>query len=604
MNITELFKIFESVFDTKRCLDYLNKIYGNDKYFSFSKFEKTAYNCADFMKKAGLSDIEMLPVKADGKTKYGDWVIPQAWDAEHAVLKSAGGNFIFANYKETPCSLVMYSASTPKGGLTAEAIIIEEGEYEESNLQGKIFVTSCPVRDIVPLAKEHGAVGIVSDYIPLYEGVRDNLDEIQNVSKWENDFFIPINDTDMFAFSISPKNGKLLRECILKNKKFLLHAEVETKLYDGECYTVSGKIKGEIDDSVCIYGHLYEPGAHDNASGCAVILELAACINDAINKGILPKPKQTLNFIVGYECVGSMAWILAKERNAVCGFVADMVGTDKIDNTHMCIWHAPMSNLSFADAYIDNIIEEYKKYSKDNFIWESKGFSIGTDNILADPYFKAPTPAMIAEPALSYHSSFDTPDRIESDVIFRNGVIIGTYLFGLATAEINDVEQLWKMTVEYINKIENIYFRQEILKKAKQSMIDFCPDFTPVRDGAHDVPYEKFNNTRNRDVVGAVPYNPPDYTGQKAYLIPKRKVAGCLTFRGNPELADAPWQPAWNNRLNLPLFWADGKRNLWEITILSAMETGEYSENEIKSRWEWMTEYFEFLADKGYITLN
>jgi len=366
---------------------------------------------------------------------------------------------------------------------------------------------------------------------------------------------------------------------------------VKTRLYDGECYTVSGKIKGETKDAVCIYAHLYEPGAHDNASGCAVTLELAACISDAVKRGILPKPKRTLNFIAGYECVGSVAWITAKERSAVCGFVADMVGTDKIDNTRMSIWHTPMSNISFADAYINNIIEEYIKYKNINFEWESKKFSIGTDNILGDPYFNMPAPAMIAEPALSYHSSLDTPERIEKGVVFRNSVIIGAYLFGLAAADIKEAEQLWKMTLEYINefKTDNIFFKHEMLDTARKSMIKFCPEYTPDIETSEKVRL----------------CNPPDYTGERAYFIPVRTTAGCLTFRARRELADAPYQPAWNDRLNLPLFWADGKRNLWEIAVLSAEETQirEFSGSayDIESHWHWLSDYFIFLEDNGYL---
>ena len=606
MNIIELFETFEKIFDTPRCLNYLNKIYENDKYFNFSAFEKTALNCVDFMQKAGLADIELLPVKADGKTPYGDWVVPQAWDAEYAVLKSVGeDSTIFADYLQTPCSLVMYSAPTPLGGITAEAVIADEIENLDINLlQGKIIVTSRPVRDLVSVAKKSGALGIVSDYLPLFKGVRDNLDEMRNVSRWDSDFIIPINNTSLFAFSLSPENGGILRNLILENQAepFYLSAEVRTKFYDGECYTVSGKIKGETEDSVCIYGHLYEPGAHDNASGCALILELAACINDAVKRGVLPKPKRTLDFVVGYECTGSMAWITAKERNAVCGFVADMVGTDVIDNTHMYIWHAPMSNISFADAYICNIIESYKKHKNIDFIWENKKFSLGTDNILGDPYFKIPLAAMVSEPALSYHSSFDVPERIEKDVIFRNGVITGTYLFGLAMTDTEEAEQLWKMTVEYINGLfssddsetANI-FKREILNAARQSMIAFCPDYIPDEINISEMPEaEKI-------------FSPPDYADEKACLIPKRQVAGCLTFKSRPELSDSKWNPAWNTRLNLPLFWADGKRNLWEVAVLSAIEmteTREYSADAMRSHWEWLSEYFLFLSDNGYLTLE
>lgn len=596
MNIAELIEIFKSAFNSGRCMEYLNKINENDRYFNFPAFEKTALNCAEFMRKAGLEDIELLPVMADGRTTYGDWLIPKAWDAEYAVLKSADEDcVIFADYKETPCSLAMYSAPTPKGGVTAEAVIIsrEKGkaiEIDVNSLNGKIIVTSEPVGAFVQLAKEAGALGIVSDYIPLYKGVRDDLDDMQDISRWDNSSLAAHIDAGLFAFNISPKNGKLLRNLISQREHFYLTAEVNTRLYDGECYTVSGKIKGETEDSVCIYGHLYEPGAHDNASGCALILELASCINELIGKGILPRPKRTLNFVVGYECVGSMAWILAKERNAVCGFVADMMGTDNIDNAHMCIWHSPMSNLSFADAYILNIIEAYTN-SGDKFEWESKKFSIGTDNILGDPYFKMPSVAMITEPALSYHSSLDTPDRIERDVIFRNGVIIGAYIFGLAAADTAETEKLWRLTYGYIDnalKSKPEIFKYEILKAARQSIIDFCPEYIP-----DEIAVCEDNNI----------FIPAEYAGDKAYLVPKREAAGCLTFASRPDFSDLRWQPAWNSRLNLPLFWADGKRNLWEIAVLSAIEAGE-SADDMYERWKWLSEYFEFLANNGYLSMQ
>jgi hypothetical protein len=241
-----------------------------------------------------------------------------------------------------------------------------------------------------------------------------------------------------------------------------------------------------------------------------------------------------------------------------------------------------MSNISFADAYINYIIKEYIKYKNIDFEWENKRFMLGTDNILGDPYFKMPTPAMIAEPALSYHSSLDIPERIEKDVIYRNGVITGAYLFGLAAADIKDAEQLWEMTAEYINnvKTDNIFFRQEMLSAARESMINFCPEYAP-------------------DIINTgEACTPPDYTGERAYFVPVRTTAGCLTFKPRPGLADAPYQPAWNTQLNLPLFWADGKRNLWEIAVLSAEEMQAH---DLESHWHWLNDYFTFLEDNGYL---
>jgi len=584
-----LFKKIENIFDGDVCFDYLKKIFENDRRSSFDAFAETGENCARFMREAGLCDVEVLPVKADGKTPHGDWVIPKAWDAKSATLKSADDAVTFADYNETPCSLIMYSAPTKIGGVTAKAVIADDAKTADSaELFGKIIVTTRPAAEFVELAIESGAVGIVSDFIPLYRGVRDNLDGMQDVSRWDNSSFSKLNGQTLFGFSLSPANGKKLRAMITETADFTIHAEVDTRIYDGDTYTVSGKIAGEIEDSVCIYGHLYEPGAHDNASGCAMILELARCINCAINAGILPKPRLTMNFVMGWECAGSMAWITAKDRRSVCGFVADMVGTDTVDNSIMCIWHAPMSNMTFADLYIERVIETYQEYKGARFDFVNKKFSIGTDNILSDPYFNMPSAAMITEPALSYHSSMDTPNRIQKDVLARNGVIVGAYLIGLASMSAEDAESLRIDAAEYVSKMipdEDsaviCYYKSELMKIAEQTSNRFYPS--------------------PQTCSGTSRLMPAD---ENLALVPTRKVAGCLTFDSRPDLADAKWQPSWSDELNLPLFWANGERNLWEITVLSAVESGQYDEKNLSERAERLVEYFKFLSNEGYVTLT
>jgi Uncharacterized protein conserved in bacteria with an aminopeptidase-like domain len=558
MNTKNLLEIFKNLFDPDECTEFLREIHNNDRLFSFDAFERTAYNCYEFMKDSGLENVEMLPVKADGKTPYGDWVIPQAWNAEYGVLKSID-NTVLADYNQVPCSLVMYSGATPDGGITAEAVIVDDNF--DVDVKGKIIVTTKSVGQLVDYAVENGAIGIVTDFIPLYKGVRDDVSNMRDVSRWDNSSFAASNK-GLFGFSLSPDNGEKLRELIREGKS-TLHAEVKTKRYDGVCYTVSGKIKGESENSINIYGHLYEPGANDNSSGCAVILELARCINEAINDGVLQRPRLTLNFVMGWECTGSIAWFEAKERHSVGGFVADMVGTDTIDNSHMCIWHAPMSNISFADYYIENIIETYINSYGVNFKWENKKFSIGTDNLLSDPCFSMPSAAMITEPAFSYHSSLDVASRIQRDVIARNGVIIGVYLFGLAVMKLDEVDEFWQAIAEYINKMSFAY-KFELLKNARQSLKKLFPEWS--KDGD---------------------------------LIPVRKVAGCLTFDARADLSNSEWQPAWNNQLNLPLFWADSKRSLWEITVLSAAEYGE----SFDIQWKLVRDYFMFLEKNDYISL-
>ena len=110
MNWNELLPILDKNFNTDRCMKHVYSICDTDRWFDYSKHEETAEYCADAMRNAGFSEVELLPMKADGKTVYCDWSLPKAWKAYHGKLRFAGGEEI-CDYHKKPCSLVMYTPS-------------------------------------------------------------------------------------------------------------------------------------------------------------------------------------------------------------------------------------------------------------------------------------------------------------------------------------------------------------------------------------------------------------------------------------------------------------------------------------------------------------
>ena len=566
-------------FNLANCLEILNEIWKNDRWFDFKAFEKTACYCESVMKKIGLAEVEKLPLKADGKTVYGDWQMPQAWDASSATLTIEETGKVIADYLQTPTSLVMYSAPTARGGVRANVVDtdvvyatedgttvtaddnpdawVKQAKAQVAELNNDvmdiILLTNKSAGTVVSLARELGAVGIISDFIPLYKDVRDNPFDLQGHSRWDNNFCVPKNETGLFAFDLSPENGKLLRE-MLENGKVVLHATVDTTFRDGVNYVVSGAILGETDEEVISYGHLYEPGALDNASGCAVLLSLAECMARGINEGKLPKPKRTLRFVVGWECVGSTAWLIThkqRQRKTVAGIVADMVGTEAIDNTFLRIWHNPMANYGFVDALIKQLIPVHKKNVGVDYPVIHREFGIATDNIMCDPFWGIPTISFITEPALSYHSSLDTPGRIDRDILRRCAVLIGTFMW--ECAQMNDDK--------------------------KRLLADIAMD-----------DLKELNPALHRELQ-----NPTPPTGKK---VPQRVTAGCLNLANRPDLADAKWQMSWNTKLHLPLFWTDGERDIEQITKLAAADTGRDDLDEYRKE---IIEMFDFLAKNGYL---
>jgi len=472
----------------------------------------------------------------------------------------------------------MYSAPTSKGGVRANVIDadvvytldcgktvnasddmdawVKQANVENTKLNNgvtnTILLTSKGAGAVTSLAKKMGAVGIISDFIPLYKNVRDSAMDLKGHSRWDNASWAPINDTGLFAFDLAPETGEALRARVVSGP-VTVHATVDTTFRDGENFVVSCAVKGETDEEVFAYGHLYEPGALDNASGCAILISLADTINRLVGLGKLPKPKRTLRFVIGWECVGSTAWLIAnpqRQRNTVAGLVADMVGTEAIDNTFLRIWHNAHSNYGFTDALIEELLPAHHKHLNQNYPVAHREFGIATDNVIGDTYWGIPAVSFITEPALSYHSSMDTADRIDPEILVRCAVLIGTYMWECAQMENNEKQRLDAIAIDALGKL---------------------------------------NPALRKEIESPAPSN-----GGK---IPRRVTQGCINLAGRPDLTGAKWQMSWNTELHLPLFWVNGVRDMEQITRLAAAEAGREDLDEYRIE---MTDLFDFLNANGY----
>ena len=303
-------------------------------------------------------------------------------------------------------------------------------------------------------------------------------------------------------------------------------------------------------------------------------------MTEAIAEGRLPRPRRTIRFAMGHECGGSTGYLVSHpERKACLAVIADMVGTETVDNARLSIWHNPLNNWSFMDSALIDLLNFCRDTYESSFDWEERPFAVGTDNMLGDPCWNMPTIALITEPALSYHSSMDTPDRIEESVMLRNAMVLGTFAMVCAdlSAEDNALKDLIRSHGKNLGDEpeEKRLLREQALYRAEE-------EFDSLVSGGGQPGYQDPPIPHQEDVV----------------RIPERLVPGCLTFADKLQLRNSKWQPAWNTKLNLPLFWADGKRSLWEIACLSGWEEGDC---DISARYRWLSEYFDVLAEHGYI---
>lgn len=583
MNLEQIYRFLQGRWKPEKCMEKVAGIWENDRFFTRDRFHKTAAFCADSMKKAGLSQVELLPLKADGKTRYFDWQMPICWEAEEATLCYEDGELIL-DRREMPCCLATYCPSTPVGGVEAEVVIPTRDDPDPEKYRGKMLLVAETVSKWTSFAQEHGAVGILSDYITLFPGVRNSREDLYDECIWLGMDY----RATVFGMHLTPRKADRLRQQ-LQEGPVRLRANIRTRTYEGISYTVSGALEGE-DPSlpeVLVYGHLYEPGANDNASGTGAILYAAELLAAAVAQGSLPRPRRTIRFVMGDECWGSMGYLaLHPERRQLCGMVADMIGTELVDRAVMSLCYDPAANWSFADGALYALAQIAGRNSG-AFASVDDGFAVGTDNIMADPCFGMPTVALVASPALSYHSSMDRMDRIEPATLTRNGLIMASYIYGIAGAEENMCRELEEAIRKQIKERAEkaVHPRQRIqLQQMEQRAL--CSLNRLVK--GYYIPETAVSEEEM-----------PDYAKEDGHRIPERLVLGALTHRG--EYNGKKYKTAWNGNLTIPCCWADGKRNLWQIAWQAAVEKGNYTDEAVKEEFFMLRDYFTMLSVDGYV---
>ena len=82
--------------------------------------------------------------------------------------------------------------------------------------------------------------------------------------------------------------------------------------------TIQGTNEKRTTEEIAFSCHLdhQRPGANDNASGCATILEVARTLQKLINEGKLARPARTIRFIFPPEIEGTLALMNSKEADA------------------------------------------------------------------------------------------------------------------------------------------------------------------------------------------------------------------------------------------------------------------------------------------------
>src|SRR5713101_6557784 len=257
-------------------------------------FHAAAELVAEHARAYGLNDVAILPFPADGKIFYGTQRSRPGWDAEEGELeevkevkeKSGGATVKVASYWAMPIVLAEDSESAD---VVAELVDVGEGtkesDYAGKEVKGKSVLVSAQPGAVQYLAVgKFGAVGMVS-YAQNQKTAWWGEDE--NLIRWGHlETFSP-NKT--FGFMVSLKTARAMREHLARGFGVMLHAVVKAGQHAGAYSVVTATIPGGDpklkDEEIAFSCHLdhQRPGANDNASGCATILEVARTLQKLIS---------------------------------------------------------------------------------------------------------------------------------------------------------------------------------------------------------------------------------------------------------------------------------------------------------------------------------
>ncbi|NQT85112.1 DUF4910 domain-containing protein, partial [bacterium] len=465
----------------ERARDSVARLWEHARWNSFDRMRDTAAEAAALLRETGLQDVQVLEFPADGVTAHGGWVMPQAWDVDDATLEivePAVDQPLLARYRDCPQNLMMWSAPTPPDGVEAEVVLAGE------SCEGKIVLADGVGLDVGRDAFARGAIGVVSDHIKLAGTPQDKGDgHFDHAVQWHN-YTLPLWRTERqgFGFSISPTQGRRLRALLAERTAVRLRAVVRTRLYDGVLPCVTGLLPGGTDEEIVLTGHLFEPGANDNASGPAQAVECIRAIRTLCERGDLPPLRRGLRPVFTFEVRGYQAFLATWERlnRIVAGINLDMVGNDLTDARAQAnlVYNFP-SMPAYTDVLAEELLERLVR-EDESFRFRVHRAGALVDNLFGEPAVGAPMAVLGCWPDAYYHNSLDTLDTISPQAMAGFGRMAGTYMAFLATAGLDEARWLADLVVRRSEDVP-----PEKTAARLQSIVRLVPprSIVPTREG-------------------------------------------------------------------------------------------------------------------------
>lgn len=414
-------------------------------------FHSAAAWVADRAREYGLEDVQLLQFPADGKIMYGTQRSRPPWDASEGELSELKSGFEarIASYRADP---VVLAEDSESADVTTTLIDVGDGtaesDYAGKDVAGRIVLVAAQPGDAQALAVgKYHAAGLISyaqNQKTAWSGADDTL------IRWGH--LQTFSAAKTFAFMVSLKSAREFKARLSAGESIRLHARVKAGQHPGGYELVTARIAGADpvlkEQEIAFSCHLdhQRPGANDNASGCATILEVARTLQTLIASGKLARPARSLRFIWPPEIEGTLT--LLNAQPAFAQRIKAMVHMDMVGGTPdtKAVFHmtdGPLSLPSFVHdvgwafaAFVNQESYEYAATGSAEYpLAEPEGgrepqraeyspYEMGSDHdVYEDSSFGIPAIYMNDWPDRYIHTNRDSAGNIDPTKLKRAALI-------------------------------------------------------------------------------------------------------------------------------------------------------------------------------------
>ena len=407
---------------------------------------------------AGLDRVTRETYVHDGQRKYCDMVMPIGWECDSATLDLVSPTRKrIAKFPDPPHVLRRWSSPTPRNGVAAELVLVPNGakpeDYEGIDVKGKVLLTHSASMDLA--VGRFGALGIVSDIIPNVPNCRTRESHPDQIG-FGGSALVKHKPRAGFAFNISRTQFEEL-DALARQGAVKVRVNVHSRVGRTEGANVVALIRGSDwrHEEVVLVGHACEPGAIDNASGCAVMVHVAQTLSALIAKGQLPRPRRSIRFVFVHEFYGSAAF-LQKRRKSLDRLVGainlDHVGaSQKLSPSVFQVMATPADKPSYINSLLWDVAEHMPKqfaatwgggYESYTMLrWRRCGYLTGSDHVKFNQQ-GVPCVWVVGWPDQFYHAQDDTIDKVGAFELSRVSLIAATGALALANAGASDGKRM------------------------------------------------------------------------------------------------------------------------------------------------------------------